>query len=94
MIFTREQLEDRELALLAPYGMKSGDTRGRVWPDDEHPYRSAYQKDRDRVIKVPIRGIKEYRFVYGDNAPGVGQGDKPCSVPLLFEIVLDRLPLC
>ena len=32
-------------------------------------------KDRERVIKVPIRGIKEYRFVYGDNAPGVGQGD-------------------
>ena len=32
-------------------------------------------KDRDRIIKVPIRGIKEYRFIYGDNAPGVGQGD-------------------
>lgn len=32
-------------------------------------------RDRDRVIKVPIRGVKEYRFVFGDNAPGVGQGD-------------------
>jgi uncharacterized protein len=32
-------------------------------------------KDKDRVIKVPLRGIKEYRFVYGDNAPGTGQGD-------------------
>jgi uncharacterized protein len=32
-------------------------------------------KDRDRVIKVPLRGIKEYRFIYGENAPGVGQGD-------------------
>jgi len=32
-------------------------------------------KDRDRIIKVPIRGIKEYRFVYGQNAPGVAQGD-------------------
>jgi len=31
-------------------------------------------KDKNRIIKVPIRGIKEYRFVYGDNAPGVGQG--------------------
>jgi len=30
-------------------------------------------KDKNRIIKVPIRGIKEYRFVYGDNAPGVGQ---------------------
>jgi uncharacterized protein len=32
-------------------------------------------QNRDRVIKVPIRGIREYRFVYGDNTPGVGQGD-------------------
>jgi uncharacterized protein len=32
-------------------------------------------KDRDRVIKVPLRGVKEYRFVYGDNAPGASQGD-------------------
>ncbi len=28
----------------------------------------------ERIIKVPIRGIKEYRFVYGDNEPGVGEG--------------------
>ena len=28
----------------------------------------------DRIIKVPIRGIKEYRFVYGDNESGVGEG--------------------
>jgi sporulation protein YhbH len=33
-------------------------------------------KDGERIIKVPIRGIKEYRFVYGENAPGVGQGDE------------------
>ncbi len=32
-------------------------------------------KNKDRVIKVPLRGIKEYRFIYGDNAPGVGTGD-------------------
>jgi len=28
----------------------------------------------DKVIKVPIRGIKEYRFTYGENVPGVGEG--------------------
>jgi sporulation protein YhbH len=28
----------------------------------------------DRIIKVPIRGIKEYRFVYGENQSGVGEG--------------------
>ena len=32
-------------------------------------------KNKDKIIKVPIRGMKEYRFIYGENAPGVGQGD-------------------
>lgn len=32
-------------------------------------------KDRERIIKVPIRGIREYKFIYGDNVPGVGQGN-------------------
>ena len=32
-------------------------------------------KHKDKVIKVPIRGVKEYRFIYGENASGVGQGD-------------------
>jgi uncharacterized protein len=32
-------------------------------------------KNKDKVIKVPLRGIKEYRFIYGENAPGVGEGD-------------------
>jgi len=31
-------------------------------------------QNRDRIIKVPIRGIREYRFVYGDNTPGAAQG--------------------
>jgi sporulation protein YhbH len=32
-------------------------------------------RDHDKIIKVPIRGIKEYRFIHGENAPGVGQGE-------------------
>ena len=67
MILTREQLEERERQLLAPYGMKSGDSRGRVYPDDEHLYRSAYQKDRDRVIHTTAFRRLEYKtqvFVY------------------------------
>ena len=31
-------------------------------------------RDKDKIIKVPIRSIKEYRFVYGENTPGVAQG--------------------
>ncbi len=35
-------------------------------------------KSKDKIIKVPIKGIKEYRFVYGENQPGVvsGTGDE------------------
>ena len=32
-------------------------------------------RERGRTIKVPIRGVKEYRFSYGDNQGGVGTGD-------------------
>lgn len=32
-------------------------------------------KDRNRIVKVPIRGVKEYRFIYGENVPGVGTGE-------------------
>lgn len=32
-------------------------------------------KSKDKIIKVPIRGIKEYRFIYGSNNRGLGQGD-------------------
>jgi len=32
-------------------------------------------RDRDRIIKVPIRGVREYRFVFGENEGGVGTGD-------------------
>ncbi len=32
-------------------------------------------QSRDKRLKVPIKGIKEYRFIFGENTPGVGQGD-------------------
>jgi uncharacterized protein len=32
-------------------------------------------RDKDKIIKIPIRSIKEYRFVYGENNPGTAQGD-------------------
>ena len=30
---------------------------------------------KDKKIKIPIRGLKEYQFVYGKNKKGVGNGD-------------------
>jgi sporulation protein YhbH len=32
-------------------------------------------RHKDRIIKVPIRAIKEYRFVFGDNQSRAGSGD-------------------
>lgn len=32
-------------------------------------------RDKDKIIKIPIRSVKEYRFIYGENAPGVAQGN-------------------
>ena len=32
-------------------------------------------RDQGKIIKIPIRSIKEYRFIYGENSPGVAQGN-------------------
>lgn len=31
-------------------------------------------ESKDKKIKIPIRGLKEYQFIYGKNVPGVGSG--------------------
>ncbi|MBA4067147.1 MAG: deoxyguanosinetriphosphate triphosphohydrolase [Isosphaera sp.] len=35
---------------LAPYAMRSGASRGRRHPEPGHPFRSLYQRDRERVV--------------------------------------------
>src|SRR5438045_2480518 len=35
---------------LAPYASKPEESRGRLYPEPEHPMRSAFQRDRDRII--------------------------------------------
>src|SRR5436853_7932881 len=61
MLFTRQELEDKEYLTLAPYGMKSRETRGRQYPDPEHPYRTAFQKDRDRILHTTAFRRLEYK---------------------------------
>ncbi|MBE0670890.1 MAG: hypothetical protein IH588_09905, partial [Anaerolineales bacterium] len=39
MFFTRQQLEEIEDKSLAPYGMRSRDTKGRAYLDGEPEYR-------------------------------------------------------
>jgi dGTPase len=41
---------DLEAAVLAPYAMHSADAAGRIHPEPVHPYRSPYQRDRDRIV--------------------------------------------
>ncbi len=69
MIVTREAQEERERRILAPYAMKSGDTRGRVYPEEEDPHRTPFQRDRDRIIHTTAFRRLEYKtqvFVYGE----------------------------
>lgn len=42
-------------------------------------------QSKDKIIKVPVRTIKEYRFIYGDNSPRVGQGNGNQSVGDIFD---------
>ena len=61
MLLSREELEAEETVRLAPYGMKSGDSRGRKYPDPEHPYRTAFQRDRDRIIHTTAFRRLQYK---------------------------------
>jgi dGTPase len=54
-------LEQRELDMLAPYAVKSGHTGGRLYPEDEHPFRLAFQRDRDRVVHSTAFRRLEYK---------------------------------
>ncbi len=47
---TREQLEQIEAISLAPYGMQSANSHGREFPESEPAYRTAFQRDRERII--------------------------------------------
>ncbi|ACO46743.1 dGTP triphosphohydrolase [Deinococcus deserti] len=49
-MFSRTDLEAREAATLCPYATLSRDTRGREYPEAESATRTAFQKDRDRVL--------------------------------------------
>ena len=61
MIRLRLQLEREERKLLASYAAKSADSKGRVYKESEHPYRTAYQRDRDRIIHSSAFRRLEYK---------------------------------
>ena len=61
MIYTRERLEKREAETLAPYAAPASRSRGRSYPEPESRYRTAFQKDRDRVIHTSAFRRLEYK---------------------------------
>jgi len=61
MFFTRQQLEEIEDKGLAPYGMRSKDSKGRAYLDSEPDYRTSFQRDRDRILHTTAFRRLEYK---------------------------------
>jgi dGTPase len=61
MINTRSQIEDHEERYLAPYGMRSRNSKGRAYPEGEPEYRTAFQRDRDRILHTTAFRRLEYK---------------------------------
>ena len=61
MYFDRQKLEENEDKALAPYGVRSKDTKGRAYLDDEPDYRTSFQRDRDRIIHTTAFRRLEYK---------------------------------
>jgi dGTPase len=57
----KQDLERLEEKNLAPYAMRSSQTKGRVHEEQEHPYRTCYQRDRDRIIHSTAFRRLEYK---------------------------------
>lgn len=51
----------KEEITIAPYGTHSKDTRGRLFPEEEHSYRGCYQRDKDRILHTTTFRRLEYK---------------------------------
>lgn len=60
-MFTRQDIEEIEISTLASFAMKTRNSRGRVYKEEEHPFRTCYQRDRDRIIHSTAFRRLEYK---------------------------------
>src|SRR5512136_1471220 len=58
---SREELQQRERAALAPYAQQSAETRGRQHSEPPPEWRTHYQRDRDRIIHSRAFRRLEYK---------------------------------
>jgi dGTPase len=61
MLFTREKLEALEDQNVAVYGLHSKNSKGRLYPENEPDYRTAFQRDRDRILHTTAFRRLEYK---------------------------------
>ncbi len=72
MIYLREQLEKMENKALAPYALRASASQGRVYEEPESASRTAFERDRDRIIHTTAFRRLEYKtqvfvFYEGDH---------------------------
>jgi dGTPase len=70
MLVKREQREEQEDQCLAPYGIRSKDSKGREYPDTTPIYRTAFQRDRDRILHTTAFRRLEYKTQVFINSEG------------------------
>jgi dGTPase len=61
LVRTREAYEREEDERLAPFAQRAARSRGRVHREPEHPYRTAFQRDRDRIVHSRAFRRLEYK---------------------------------
>jgi dGTPase len=70
MYYDRKKLEEIEEQHLAGYACLSSRSKGRHYPDEEPDYRTAFQRDRDRILHTTAFRRLEYKTQVFINTEG------------------------